>query len=72
MPAGESKAVAAAIRMLMDDPALRARLGKAGRASILKRFSWRKAAEETVAVYEEILGEQDETSEAAAAGSGGG
>ena len=72
VPPGDSKALAAAIRMLMDDPALRARLGKAGRASILKRFSWRKAAEETVAVYEEILGEQGETSEAAAAGSGGG
>ena len=55
VPPGDSRALADAIRKLMDDPGLRDRLGKAGRESVLERFSWRKAAEETVAVYEEIL-----------------
>jgi glycosyltransferase involved in cell wall biosynthesis len=40
----------------MDDASLRERLGRRGRESVLQRFSWRKAAEETLAVYEELLG----------------
>ena len=55
VPPGDSRALADAIRMLMDDESLRDRLGAAGRRSILERFSWRKAAEETLAVYEEML-----------------
>jgi glycosyltransferase involved in cell wall biosynthesis len=56
VPPGDAVALADAIRRLMDDPGLRARLGRGGREAILKRFNWRKAAEETVAVYEELLG----------------
>jgi len=56
VPPGDAQALADGIRKLMDDEALRARLGAAGRASILARFSWRKAAEETLAVYEKMLG----------------
>ena len=41
--------------MLMEDAELRERLGRAARQSIVKRFSWRKAAEETLAVYQELL-----------------
>ena len=55
VPPGDSPALANAIRLLMDDAGLRERLGTAGRQSILQRFSWRKAAEETLAVYEEVL-----------------
>ncbi|MEX0786668.1 MAG: glycosyltransferase, partial [Dehalococcoidia bacterium] len=56
VPPGDSHALADAIRMLMDDPGLRASLGANGRRAILERFNWRKAAEETLAVYEEALG----------------
>jgi len=42
--------------MFMANPELRARLGKAGRQSVLERFSWRKAATETLAVYDEVRG----------------
>ena len=52
---GDSRALADGIRLLMDDAALRSRLSKAGQRSIRERFSWRKAAEETLAVYEEVV-----------------
>ncbi len=55
VPPGDAKALADAIRKLMEDKQLRDRLSKASRKSILKRFSWRKAAEETLAVYEKML-----------------
>ena len=38
-----------------DDAALRARMGAAGRARVLDRFTWRATAEATVAVYRELL-----------------
>jgi glycosyltransferase involved in cell wall biosynthesis len=56
VPPGDSRSLADAIRLLMDHPELREALGRGGRRSILERFSWRKAAEETLAVYEELLG----------------
>jgi glycosyltransferase involved in cell wall biosynthesis len=58
VPPGNAEALADAIRMFFDDDDLRTRLGAAGRESILERFSWRKAAEETLAVYEELLEER--------------
>ena len=56
VPPGDAGALAEGIRLLMDDGGLRERLGRAGRQSILQRFSWRKAAEQTLAVYEELVG----------------
>jgi glycosyltransferase involved in cell wall biosynthesis len=55
VPPGDSAALAGAIRLLMEDAGLRERLSSAGQQSILERFSWRKAAEETLAVYEELV-----------------
>ncbi|MCH7838508.1 MAG: glycosyltransferase family 4 protein, partial [Chloroflexi bacterium] len=55
VPPGDARALADGIRLLMEDAELRERLGRAGRQSIVKRFSWRKAAEETLAVYQELL-----------------
>lgn len=66
VPPGDSPALADAIRLLMDDADLRERLAGAGQRSILERFSWRKAAEETLAVYEEMLGSSPATPRAAA------
>jgi glycosyltransferase involved in cell wall biosynthesis len=64
VPPGDSRALADAIKLLMRDPHLRDRLGGAGRQAILERFNWRKAAEETVAVYEEMLGRKQPSAQA--------
>jgi glycosyltransferase involved in cell wall biosynthesis len=58
VPPADAEALADAIRLLADEPALRERLGREGREAIVRRFNWRKAAEETLAVYEEVLGRQ--------------
>jgi glycosyltransferase involved in cell wall biosynthesis len=53
---GDARSLAKAIDLLMDDPALRERLGRAARESIVERFNWRRAAQETEALYYEVLG----------------
>jgi len=55
VPARSPQAIADAIRMLWRNPGLRHRLGDAGRRRIVEQFNWRKAAEETLAVYEEVV-----------------
>ncbi|MEU0055008.1 glycosyltransferase family 4 protein [Streptomyces sp. NPDC006334] len=52
---GDSGALAAALSRLLGDAALRARLGAAGRARVLERFTWARAAEGTVARYREAV-----------------
>jgi glycosyltransferase involved in cell wall biosynthesis len=54
VPPADPRALADAIRMMWRDESLRRRLGEGGRRRILDAFNWRKAAEETLAVYEEI------------------
>jgi glycosyltransferase involved in cell wall biosynthesis len=56
VPPGDAPALAEAMRTLMGDPDLRRRMGQAGRERVLEKFSWRKAALETEAVYREVLG----------------
>jgi len=56
VPPGDAPALAEAIRTLLGDPDLRRRMGQAGRERVLERFSWRKAALQTEAVYREVLG----------------
>ena len=56
VPPGDAPALAEAIRTLMGDADLRRRMGQAGRERVLEKFSWRKAALETEAVYREALG----------------
>lgn len=48
-------ALAAAIGGLLDDPAARVRLGAAGRARVLRRFTWRVTAEGTAECYRALL-----------------
>jgi glycosyltransferase involved in cell wall biosynthesis len=55
VPPSSPEALAEAIRMMWNDPELRHRLGDGGRQRIVEKFNWRKAAEETLAVYEEIV-----------------
>jgi glycosyltransferase involved in cell wall biosynthesis len=58
VPPGDPSALATAIVRALDDPALRARIGAAGRARALERFTWRRTAEATVDHYRALLAEQ--------------
>jgi glycosyltransferase involved in cell wall biosynthesis len=48
-------ALASAIAELLEQPARRAAMGRAGRARVLEHFTWRRAAERTVDVYREAI-----------------
>ena len=50
-------ALAHAIRTLHDCPGMAAALGAAGRQRVLARFTWSRAAEQTAAVYREVIDE---------------
>jgi len=52
------EALVEAIRSLLDDPALRQRLGANGRQRVMERFTWQVTARGTAACYEAILGHQ--------------
>lgn len=57
VPPGDPEALAAAVGRLLDDPELAARIGAAGRARVVERFTWRAVAEQTVAWYRHVLKE---------------
>ncbi len=52
---GDAEALAAAMRELLESPEERTRLGAAGRARALERYSWTSVAEATVDVYTEAI-----------------
>jgi len=51
------EALAHAMDSLLDQPARRLAMGKAGRERVLREFTWRRAAERTVAAYREAIEE---------------
>ncbi len=55
VPPADAHALAEAIRRLMADAEMRARMGAAGRQRMVQRFTWRETARKTVALYEEVL-----------------
>jgi len=55
VPPGDPEALAAALGRLLDDVDLRARLGRAGRARVLERFTWGRCAEATAAHYRWVI-----------------
>jgi glycosyltransferase involved in cell wall biosynthesis len=55
VPPADPPALAAAIRHLLSDDALRQRMGNAARKRIEESFSWEVAAGETLKVYEEVI-----------------
>ena len=58
-PAGNVDALAATIRRGLDDAALRARVGEAGRQRVVQRWSWKHCAQLTVEQYREVLAMPD-------------
>ena len=55
VPPDDPGALAGAIARLLDDPALRARLGAAGRRRVMSRFTWQVTAAGTAACYQALL-----------------
>jgi glycosyltransferase involved in cell wall biosynthesis len=55
VPPDDPGALAGAIARLLDDPALRARLGAAGRERVVRRFTWQVTAAGTAACYQAML-----------------
>ena len=53
--AGDAEGLAATIRRALDDEALRARIGAAGRQRVVERWSWTLCAKLTVDQYREVL-----------------
>ena len=54
-PAGDTEALAASIRRGLDNAELRNRVGAAGRARVVERWSWKHCAQLTVDQYREVL-----------------
>ncbi len=57
IPEGDVRALAAAIRRLSHDPALRAELGRRGRARVLERYTQAALARQYYQVYRAMIGE---------------
>jgi len=57
VPPGDSPALAEAIAALLDDEGKRRALSRAGMERVRRSLTWRHAAERTVAVYREAMGD---------------
>ncbi|MFD5325817.1 glycosyltransferase [Streptomyces sp. NPDC127092] len=55
VPPGSPPLLAAAVRLLLADPALRAEYGRAGRRRVLERYSWQRVAGATEESYRAVL-----------------
>jgi D-inositol-3-phosphate glycosyltransferase len=55
VPAGSVEFLAQRLSELLADPACRTRLGAAARTRVTREFTWRRAVEETVNVYREVV-----------------
>ncbi len=60
VPPGDVDALVSALGALLDDPAERARMGAAGRARALERFSWISVARATTDTYEAAIALHEE------------
>jgi glycosyltransferase involved in cell wall biosynthesis len=67
VPPGDAVALATALERVLDDPALAARLGAGGRATIVRDFTWKRVGEKLEAVYRNLLARNGRTPTAAPA-----
>jgi glycosyltransferase involved in cell wall biosynthesis len=58
VPPGSPQVLAEAILSILRDPGLRARLGAEARKSVIERFTWSRAASETLASYKRAIDRQ--------------
>ncbi len=56
VPVGDAEAFAAALKKLADNPALRQRMGAAGRQQVLERHTWPASAEKLARLYRDLVG----------------
>jgi glycosyltransferase involved in cell wall biosynthesis len=68
---GAPDQLAAALRRLLDDPALAARLGERGRVDVRTRFTWRAVAARVESVYDGLLAGRDAGASAGSAPAAG-
>src|SRR5580704_5140089 len=61
VPPRDPSALATAILRALGDATVRARIGAAGRARVLDRFTWRRTAEGTVDQYRALLADRADT-----------
>ena len=57
VPPSDTEALAAAIGRVLDDDGLAASLGAAGRERVMRLYTWKSVAEQTVQWYRDYLGE---------------
>lgn len=55
VPPRDPRALCDRLDRVLGDPALRIRMGQAGRARVLRAFTWSEVASRTAALYEELL-----------------
>ena len=55
VPPADTEALAGSITRLLDNPEQAAKIGRAGRMRVHKRFTWKRAAEMTVEAYREAI-----------------
>lgn len=55
VPPRDSRALACAIKRLLEDEHLRKTMGEEGRRRVIRQFNWREAAKKTIEVYQEVL-----------------
>ncbi|WP_338320324.1 glycosyltransferase family 4 protein, partial [Streptomyces lonarensis] len=68
---GDAAALAAALGRMLGDPELRARIGAAGRARVLSRFTWEQAARGTVERYRAARADHRRAAQRGPAATGG-
>jgi glycosyltransferase involved in cell wall biosynthesis len=57
VPPRDPEALFAALERLLGDPGLRERMGRAGRARVVRSFTWQQVAIHTAALYDDLLGQ---------------
>ena len=57
VPPGDTEALAAALKRVIDDEAFAAELGARGRARVMKKYTWPSVARQTAQWYRDYLGE---------------